>query len=90
MLFLWSSQQLYKLLPVPLKEEDEKALRHLSHYYQKDEETLKKWLSKLPDALKRLAGKTAEILLVIVEVSLILFLVSLAKLMELLLNIYGI
>ena len=90
MLFLWSSQQLYKLLPVSLKEEEEKALRHLTHYYQKDEETLKKWLSKIPDALKRLAGKTAETFPVIVEVSLIPFWVFLEKLMDLLLNIYGI
>lgn len=42
-----------------LKEED-KALLHLGHFHPKDEGTLKKLLSGLADALKRLSEKAAE------------------------------
>ena len=50
-----------------LKEEEVKVLLNLSHFHQKDGETLKNWLNKLADSLKRLAGTTAEALLIIVE-----------------------
>ena len=39
----------------------------------KDKGTLKKWLKKLPDTLKRLAEKTVEILPAMVEMLLVLF-----------------
>ena len=56
----------------------------------KDEGVLKKWLDRLADALKRLAGKAVEALPAIVgSVVGAILVVFLAKLLDFLLSIHG-
>ena len=56
---------------------------------QKDELVLKKWLDRLADTLKRLAGKAVETLPVIVGNVVGAILSFLGKAVDLLLNIHG-
>ena len=58
-------------------------------YPSKDEVILKKWLDRLVDALKRLAGKAVEALPAIVGSDVDAILSFLGRLLDLLLNIHG-